>query len=42
MSFDVCIGVGDSRQVSPTTHQSLNITVLYTVLHCRFKKSIDA
>lgn len=39
--FDVRIAVSDPREVSPTAHQSLNIAVLYAVLHSFFKKSID-
>ena len=42
MCFDVRVGVGDSGEVSPAALQSLNVAVLYTVLHSFFKKSIDA
>lgn len=41
MCFDVRVAVSDPREVSPAAHQSLNIAVLYTVLHSFSKKSIN-
>lgn len=41
MCFNVRICVGYSRQVSSPAHQSLNVTVLYTVLHSFFEESVD-
>lgn len=42
MCFDVRVAVSDPREVSPAAHQSLNIAVLYTVLHSFSKKSINS
>lgn len=41
MCFDVRVAVSDPRKVPPAAHQSLNIAVLYTVLHSFSKKSIN-